>query len=338
MQAEGHALLKAVSQGKLRLARLLLEGGAYINEGNERGETALSAACTAHYQDAHVRARMVRYLLEQGADPNMADTGGRTALMHAVHQRAGVHVVSLLLKHGADPSLKDYSGESALGRALVHALDEEDWGQDQNQDRGQSHRSQDKSTCHQNSAQSKENRESTDRTTLQLLLDTCQTRGQEVLILTCCCSNQGNRTVRQYINTPPERCHLNHTGLAQTRSQNRLSVNGLPCPEEQPPPAAAPPSPDRQPPGQGPAPSTLGPSTSGPAHEALSAASPSDVHVANANGEGVFSFSVGQSHRPRAPRVHRVLKRLNSEPWGLTSPRSALQQQPPQVSHFLSEL
>uniref|UniRef100_A0A3B4A9G4 Uncharacterized protein n=1 Tax=Periophthalmus magnuspinnatus TaxID=409849 RepID=A0A3B4A9G4_9GOBI len=177
VQTEGHALLKAVSQGKLRLARLLLEGGAYINEGNERGETALSAACM--FGDAHVRTRMVRYLLEQGADPNMADSSGRTALMHAVHQRAGVHVVSLLLKHGADPSLKDYAGNSALTRALVHAL----------RDGG---------------------------ATLRLLLDACERRGHEVLILTCC-SDGGQRTVRQYHHTAPERHHIRQAARCVSR-------------------------------------------------------------------------------------------------------------------------
>ncbi|XP_055083688.1 ankyrin repeat domain-containing protein 34A-like [Periophthalmus magnuspinnatus] len=316
VQTEGHALLKAVSQGKLRLARLLLEGGAYINEGNERGETALSAACM--FGDAHVRTRMVRYLLEQGADPNMADSSGRTALMHAVHQRAGVHVVSLLLKHGADPSLKDYAGNSALTRAL---------------DQGGA--------------------------TLRLLLDACERRGHEVLILTCC-SDGGQRTVRQYHHTAPERHHIrqaaraternyerNHEGNhernlerhhirhfstalekneknPQERNQERshfrqivmlpepqrdsdlaqsLSVNGLPsdlAPSDPTPPN----------------PATL----LGPTPEPLSAASPSDVHVASAHGDGVFSFSVAPP-RPRPPRV-RVLKRLNSEPWGLSVPRA----------------
>ncbi|KFO31031.1 Ankyrin repeat domain-containing protein 34A [Fukomys damarensis] len=83
LHTEGHALLRAVGQGKLRLARLLLEGGAYVNEGDAQGETALMAACRARYDDPQNKARMVRYLLEQGADPNIADRLGRTALMHA---------------------------------------------------------------------------------------------------------------------------------------------------------------------------------------------------------------------------------------------------------------
>lgn len=162
-QAEGNALLKAVFQGKLRLARLLLEGGAYINEGNERGETPLAAACLAAYEEPQTRRRMVRYLLEKGADPNIPDTSGRTALMHACAQRAGKEVVSLLLDNGADPSLKDYAGSSAL----VHAID-----------RG-------------------------DHDTLQVLLDACKAKGKEVIIITMDTSPSGTKKTKQYLNSPP---------------------------------------------------------------------------------------------------------------------------------------
>ncbi|MEQ2189410.1 hypothetical protein GOODEAATRI_025025, partial [Goodea atripinnis] len=163
LQTEGNALLKAVFQGKLRLARLLLEGGAYINEGNERGETPISAACLGSYEDPQTRQRMVRYLLEKGADPNIPDKSGRTALMHACAEQAGKEVVSLLLENGADPSLKDYSGASAL----VHAINKGD------------------------------------RETLQVLLDSCKAKGKEVIIITTDTSPLGTKKTRQYLNSPP---------------------------------------------------------------------------------------------------------------------------------------
>ncbi|XP_015246763.1 PREDICTED: ankyrin repeat domain-containing protein 34A [Cyprinodon variegatus] len=166
LQTEGNALLKAVFQGKLRLARLLLEGGAYINEGNERGETPISAACLGSYDDPQTRQRMVRYLLEKGADPNIPDKSGRTALMHACAEQAGKEVVSLLLENGADPSLKDYSGASAL----VHAIN-----------RG-------------------------DRETLQVLLDACKAKGKEVIIITTDTSPSGTKKTKQYLNSPPSPC------------------------------------------------------------------------------------------------------------------------------------
>ncbi|PWA28638.1 ankyrin repeat domain-containing protein 34A [Gambusia affinis] len=163
LQTEGNALLKAVFQGKLRLARLLLEGGAYINEGNERGETPISAACLGSYDDPQTRQRMVRYLLEKGADPNIPDKSGRTALMHACAERAGREVVTLLLENGADPSLRDYAGASAL----VHAIN-----------RG-------------------------DRDTLQVLLDACKAKGKEVIIITTDTSPSGTKKTKQYLNSPP---------------------------------------------------------------------------------------------------------------------------------------
>ncbi|MGH0186837.1 UNVERIFIED_CONTAM: hypothetical protein FKN15_032816 [Acipenser sinensis] len=107
VRTDGNSLLKAVYLCRLRLTRLLLEGGAYINESNERGETPLMIACkTKHVDQQSVsKAKMVKYLLENSADPNIQDKTGKTALMHACLERAGVEVVSLLLKSGADPSL-----------------------------------------------------------------------------------------------------------------------------------------------------------------------------------------------------------------------------------------
>ncbi|NXD46413.1 AN34A protein, partial [Copsychus sechellarum] len=161
--AEGSALLRAVSQGKFRLTRLLLEGGAYINEGNAAGTTPLMAACRAGYADPPEQPRMVQYLLENGADPNIPDKAGKTALMHACAERAGPAVVAILLAHGADPSARDYAG----GSALVYALE-----------RG-------------------------DRETLQVLLDACRERGRDVIIITSATSPRGTKTTRQYLNSPP---------------------------------------------------------------------------------------------------------------------------------------
>ncbi|XP_062453600.1 ankyrin repeat domain-containing protein 34A [Rhea pennata] len=161
--ADGSALLRAVAQGKFRLTRLLLEGGAYINEGNAAGQTPLMAACRARYADPLAQPRMVRYLLEHGAEPDIPDKTGKTALMHACAERAGAAVAAALLAHGADPSARDYAGASAL----VYAIN-----------RG-------------------------DRETLQALLDACKARGKEVIIITTATSPRGTKTTRQYLNAPP---------------------------------------------------------------------------------------------------------------------------------------
>ncbi|KAK5613009.1 hypothetical protein CRENBAI_003021 [Crenichthys baileyi] len=240
LQTEGNALLKAVFQGKLRLARLLLEGGAYINEGNERGETPISAACLGSYEDPQTRQRMVRYLLEKGADPNIPDKSGRTALMHACAEQAGKEVVSLLLENGADPSLKDYSGASAL----VHAINKGD------------------------------------RETLQVLLDSCKAKGKEVIIITTDTSPLGTKKTRQYLNSPPS------PGIVDK----------------------------------------LSPACMSPSDVVIGTSSPAGDN--SKDKEGIFSFALTSalplpSARPagekRSP-PRKLLKRLNSEPWGLVAP------------------
>ncbi|CAF95046.1 unnamed protein product, partial [Tetraodon nigroviridis] len=93
-QAEGNALLKAVFQGKLRLARLLLEGGLISTRGTSVAR---------------------RPSLLPAWPPTMTRR-------HANACGRGKEVVSLLLENGADPSLKDYAGSSAL----LHAIDRGD--------------------------------------------------------------------------------------------------------------------------------------------------------------------------------------------------------------------
>ncbi|XP_068266886.1 ankyrin repeat domain-containing protein 34C [Nyctibius grandis] len=165
LEVGGNSLLKAVWLGRLRLTRLLLEGGAYINESNEKGETALMVACiTKHVDQQSInKAKMVKYLLDNRADPNIQDKSGKTALMHACIRGAGGDVVSLLLDNGADPSLEDHSGASAL----VHAINADD------------------------------------RDVLQHLLDACKAKGKEVIIITMDKSASGTKTTKQYLNVPP---------------------------------------------------------------------------------------------------------------------------------------
>ncbi|XP_027753006.1 ankyrin repeat domain-containing protein 34C [Empidonax traillii] len=165
LELGSNSLLKAVWLGRLRLTRLLLEGGAYINESNEKGETALMVACiTTHVDQQSIhKAKMVKYLLDNKADPNIQDKSGKTALMHACIRGAGGEVVSLLLESGADPSLEDHSGASAL----VHAINADD------------------------------------KAVLQHLLNACRAKGKEVIIITMDTSASGTKTTKQYLNVPP---------------------------------------------------------------------------------------------------------------------------------------
>ncbi|KAL6096463.1 ankrd34b [Pungitius sinensis] len=141
----GNPLLKAVFLRRLRLTRLLLEGGAYVNESDGQGRTPLMVACTTRHADAQSagRDKLVQFLLEKGADPDIQDKEGRSALMHACREQAGPEVASLLLASGADVGLEDRSGTSAL----VYAVMAGDWK------------------------------------VLKLLLDTCKAKGKEVIII-----------------------------------------------------------------------------------------------------------------------------------------------------------
>ncbi|XP_076013560.1 ankyrin repeat domain-containing protein 34B-like, partial [Genypterus blacodes] len=113
-------LISAASMGKLRLVRLLVEGGAQVNGRNPRGETPLLAACKALRGEptGPETVKLLTYLLQNKADPNAQDRAGRTALMFACTERAGAQVASTLLSAGADPSTEDYSGASALVYAV----------------------------------------------------------------------------------------------------------------------------------------------------------------------------------------------------------------------------
>lgn len=178
VRTDGNSLLKAVYMSRLRLTRLLLEGGAYINESNENGETPLMVACKSHHTDSQSvpKPKMVRYLLESGADPNIQDKSGKTALMHACLERVGTDVVSLLLSSGADPTIEDHAGLSAL----IHAVN------------------------------------TSNREVLRVLLDACKAKGKEVIIIVTNKLPTGHHTAKQYLNVPPladleERLHANLT-------------------------------------------------------------------------------------------------------------------------------
>lgn len=161
----GNPLLRAVFLRRLRLTRLLLEGGAYINESDGQGQTPLMVACRTQHIDAQSasRVKLVQYLLERGADPNIQDKAGRSALMHACLEQNGTEVVSLLLASGADPGLKDRSGTSALVYAVTAG----------------------------------------DQEVLRLLLDTCKAQGKEVIIIATNTFPCGKLRARQYLNVPP---------------------------------------------------------------------------------------------------------------------------------------
>ncbi|KAK5609260.1 hypothetical protein CRENBAI_013655 [Crenichthys baileyi] len=190
---DGSSLLKAVYQSRLRLTRLLLEGGAYINESNEHGETPLMVACKTPHKDAQSvpKSKMVRYLLENGADPNIQDKMGKTALMHACLEQTDAEILSLLLKSGADPTLEDHAGLSAL----VYAVN------------------------------------SGNRKILSVLLGACKAKGKEVIIITTNKMLSAHRMTKQYLNVPPSSHleeYLSNTSVCSYTSTHDAQIETFP--------------------------------------------------------------------------------------------------------------
>jgi ankyrin repeat protein len=74
-------LVFAARQGNLESARLLLEGGADVNQQTEYGWTALLAAIHNRYY------RVALFLLEKGADPKLTNKGGWSPLYLATDNR-----------------------------------------------------------------------------------------------------------------------------------------------------------------------------------------------------------------------------------------------------------
>uniref|UniRef100_A0A3P9NYT6 Uncharacterized protein n=1 Tax=Poecilia reticulata TaxID=8081 RepID=A0A3P9NYT6_POERE len=158
-------LISAASCGKLRLVRLLVEGGAQVNGSNQRGETPLLAACKALGGEPAWKesVKLLRFLLQNKADPNAQDQEGRTALMYACMQRAGAPVASALVAAGADPCIEDSSGASAL----VYAINAQ----------------------HQ--------------PTVQVLIDACRAKGRDIIIIATETGTNRGPVTRRYLNVPP---------------------------------------------------------------------------------------------------------------------------------------
>ncbi|KAI1129331.1 ankyrin [Nemania abortiva] len=110
----------AVKNGRLNIARKLLEKGANINTpGKSHGYTALQAACDTLY-NVEVPLGFVQFLLDNGADINApASKYGATALQCAI-KHGSIGVFCILLDAGANihaTRCSSYSMESTLDLA-----------------------------------------------------------------------------------------------------------------------------------------------------------------------------------------------------------------------------
>lgn len=102
------ALFQASSTCKLRLVRMLVEGGTSVNVRNERLETPLMLCCQAK-TDMDEKGRVVSYLLSKQAKVNLQDIEGRTALIYACMSKSGKEIIKALLDAKSNPWIEDES-------------------------------------------------------------------------------------------------------------------------------------------------------------------------------------------------------------------------------------
>jgi ankyrin repeat protein len=107
-------LLFAAQQGCIECARLLLAGGADINETDAEGTSVLVFA--AHSGEG----AFAKFLLDRGAEPNTYGAG-YTAL-HAAVLRNDPDLLKVLLAHGANPNARMTNGTSVRRVARDFAL------------------------------------------------------------------------------------------------------------------------------------------------------------------------------------------------------------------------
>lgn len=92
----GSMMFRALNSGaSIPILKLLIESGAFVNEGNIYGTTALMRAVMGSDYDA------VAFLIDKGACINLKNQYGNTALIFAA-KNGDAEMINLLLKHGAD--------------------------------------------------------------------------------------------------------------------------------------------------------------------------------------------------------------------------------------------
>ena len=116
MDTDKYALLTAVFQRKLKLVRILLDGGMDVNYQSYDGKTPLMIACCflQENDEGEKRDTIIKLLLFYKANPNVQDIEGRTALMYAFKHMLSTDIVKIILDNGGDPHIRDKNGRDAF--------------------------------------------------------------------------------------------------------------------------------------------------------------------------------------------------------------------------------
>ncbi|KAK4693840.1 hypothetical protein P7C71_g3628, partial [Lecanoromycetidae sp. Uapishka_2] len=104
------ALIRATSQGRLRIVRLLLEQGADTEATDSRHLTALHRSAQQGHEE------IAQLLIDFGADIGAMDAEGRTALYYAIINRKA-SMSALLLNNNSSPQSPDRHGDTLLHHA-----------------------------------------------------------------------------------------------------------------------------------------------------------------------------------------------------------------------------
>lgn len=95
------------------MIKLLLKGGADINQQNKDGDTALQLAVLFGNEDDGSSPETVKMLIEAGADINMVDSRKNSSLMLA-SESGPIEAVRILLEANSDINLQNIDNETAL--------------------------------------------------------------------------------------------------------------------------------------------------------------------------------------------------------------------------------
>lgn len=109
--AERTALYCAASSGDVKLASLLIDRGASIEEPGQDHETALFAAIRpgfVPYRKPDTNFTMVGALLAKGANINAKSDNG--TILHIACRTGNAKLIEYLLDHGANPAIADSHG------------------------------------------------------------------------------------------------------------------------------------------------------------------------------------------------------------------------------------
>ncbi|CAC5367607.1 unnamed protein product [Mytilus coruscus] len=117
-------LLKAVAQRKIKLVKLLVDGGVNVNYQGYDGKTPLIVACSfvEEKKDSDSLIVLINLLIKCGANTNAQDIKGRTPLMYALRHCLSIDVIQLLLDNDADPTILDKNGRSMIHYIKVKFL------------------------------------------------------------------------------------------------------------------------------------------------------------------------------------------------------------------------